>query len=1146
MRVKLKYFRLFAIAFLMLLLPKQMAAYTDGDIVKHDGIIYQVVKASESTLSFVGTEQTKTGAVTIPDKWSDNKGVTFRVTKVGGNETYTCTGVTDITLPEGIKTIDYASFSGAELNTLKIPASVTSISHNTFYRVRKMPKIKVDTGNTLFTDDGHGALYSKDMTELYAVPTDADNAQGGTYTVDPRVKKIYHTAFLNYSQTNGIKKIILPPHLQEIETDFPSFSQINTLEAYVMPSNADAGPYKVDNGVLFKNNTLVQYPRNKQDKDYTVPSWATDIAKRAIDAAKKIESINLNNVTQVNENSIFGCEQLKTVTLPKDLKKEGAIGAIANCPKISEYRTASGCVNFIEEDGVIYSNPDKSTLYFFPPAKPVPNGKFTIPSSVKTIEAYAFMGNKNIREVMIPKTVTAIKKQAFSTFTQLEKVTFESPSSCSTIDAGAFGWNGKLKEITLPAALTELDKVFIDDEGLETINVPDNSKLKTIKSGALQLTKNLKHFNFLGSCDLEVIEDGAFQNLNNLEGINFPKNVTTIGSNAFNGCRNMTTAKFDDNAKVEIIKTGAFADCGLTSISIPNSVKKLESEAFRKCAALTTVNLSKNVEEISSQAFKYCEKLTAINVNKENTRYSSVDGYLLSHDKTELILFPHGKASEHFNLLPPSITKIGDYAFYECTALKNVVIPNKVTEIGERAFSLCKNLNTIAFLCDAMINPTKINQAENKRSFDNGTAGTTNMPQNIDIYVRQNLLNAYKSNSFYSGFKSINPSFIKDDLEYLPVSDNAVDLLEVKNTDYTFVVPEKVEYKGKSYNVNMIGDYAFQKTASDVHEVIVKKNVEYIGAKAFKTNIDANTSTIENVFFLASEPTNKMLSTTRFELDETETNYNEFAPSTNIYVKKSQLEKYKTAWDKKVYDKTTHGYVESHMNFISQIDYKIPDVKILHKYGTFAREFDTDFSQYYKEKGACDMGAFVAPISNITQGSGDYGAGKYMIRMTSTDENGGVTGNHGYVPAGVGVLLKVLDGEKTSDDFFYTIGEEDNKTYTIVGNMMTGITVNPKKITKGSEPIYVVSASKGIFMKAPVTLDMPIHKAYARIPDVPAGAKVMFIFSDDNSSATRIDTIGATSTTNDINGRYYNLQGQRVEHPKYGIYIHNGKKVIIK
>ncbi len=81
MRVKLKYFRLFAIAFLMLLHPKQMAAYTDGDIVKHDGIIYQVVKASESTLSFVGTEQTKTGAVTIPDNGVMAKVLPFMLRK---------------------------------------------------------------------------------------------------------------------------------------------------------------------------------------------------------------------------------------------------------------------------------------------------------------------------------------------------------------------------------------------------------------------------------------------------------------------------------------------------------------------------------------------------------------------------------------------------------------------------------------------------------------------------------------------------------------------------------------------------------------------------------------------------------------------------------------------------------------------------------------------------------------------------------------------------------------------------------------------------------------------------------------------------------------------------------------------------------
>ena len=553
------------------------------------------------------------------------------------------------------------------------------------------------------------------------------------------------------------------------------------------------------------------------------------------------------------------------------------------------------------------------------------------------------------------------------------------------------------------------------------------------------------------------------------------------------------------------------------------------------------------MDSISSEAFKRCEKLTAINVDKDNTKYSSVDGYLLSHDKKELILFPHGKANKNFTLLPPSITKIGDYAFYDCVGLENVVIPNKVEEIGERAFSLCTKLNTITFLCDKMIDPAKINQLDNKRSFDNGSSGTTDMPTKIDIYVRKELLTKYKGESFYNHFKSINTSFENDNLEYLPVSNSSVDLLDVKKTDYTFVVPDKVTHDGKTYDVSMIGDYAFQNTTNAVHEVVVKKNVEYIGAKAFKTKINDNTSTIERVFLLATNPTEKMLSTTRFELDETKTNYNEFAPTTEIYVKKSAWNTYKTKWHKKVYDQNVHAEVESSMNFINQIDYKIQDVKITHKYGTFSREFDVDFSEYKKEKNSCDIGAFVAPVSGITQGPGDYGTSKYKVRMVSVDEKGGLAGEYGYVPAETGVLLKVLDVDSTPSDFFYTIGEKDNQTYSISGNMMKGVTVNEKQVTKGTEPLYVVSAKKGIFMKAPSsTFKMPIHKAYAEITGVPAGAKVMFSLTDDNSPTTGIDTIDTSSSATGSDNAYYNLNGQRIEKPQHGVYIHGGKKVIIK
>ena len=1145
MRVKLNHFRMLIIAFLMLLLPKQLAAYTKGDIVKHDDIIYQVVSDTENTLSFVGTEKTKTGAVNIPATWSDGRGIMFKVTEVGGNETYKCEGVTDITLPEGVTKIAYAAFAGAKLKTLKIPSTVTDISTNAFYRVQELPKVTVEHSNTKFCNDEYGALYSKNKAELYAVPTNADNVPNGTYTVDTAVKKIHHSAFINTSNTPGIKKIILPPHLELVEADYPSFAQLNALEEYAMATGA-SGPYKVIGGVLFKDNALVQYPRNKQDQNYKVPDGITEIAPRAIDASRNMKSIEMNAVTKLGLTSIYSCENLETVTLPKDLQVEGTAGAIANCPKIKEYKAANDCVNFVVEDGIVYSK-DKTRVYFFPPAKDIADGKYTILSTVKVIEKLAFAGNKNIQELTIPSSVTNINSQALSVFAKLQKVTFDNPSNCSKIEGGAFGWNYKLKEITLPSALTELDKIFTACNDMETINVPNDSKLRKIKNGALQLTKNLKHFNFQGTCALDTIEAGAFQNLEQLEGFDFPKGVTTIGANAFNGCKKMTTATFKDDAVIQTIAAGALADCGLTSIKIPNSVKTLEKEAFRNCSALTTVTLSKNVDSISSEAFKRCEKLTAINVDKDNTKYSSVDGYLLSHDKKELILFPHGKANKNFTLLPPSITKIGDYAFYDCVGLENVVIPNKVEKIGERAFSLCKKLNTITFLCDKMINPVNINQENNKRSFDNGSSGTTDMPTNIDIYVRKELLTKYKGESFYSHFKSINTSFENDNLEYLPVSNSSVDLLDVKKTDYTFVVPDKVTHDGKTYDVSMIGDYAFQNTTNAVHEVVVKKNVEYIGAKAFKTKINDNTSTIERVFLLATNPTEKMLSTTRFELDETKTNYNEFAPTTEIYVKKSAWNTYKTKWHKKVYDQNVHAEVESSMNFINQIDYKIQDVKITHKYGTFSREFDVDFSEYKKEKNSCDIGAFVAPVSGITQGPGDYGTSKYKVRMVSVDEKGGLTGEYGYVPAETGVLLKVLDVDSTPSGFFYTIGEKDNQTYSINDNMMKGVTVNKKTVTKGSNPFYVVSANKGVFMKAPSpTFEMPIHKAYAEITGVPAGAKVMFSFTDDNSSTTGIDTIDTSSSATGSDNAYYNLNGQRIEKPQHGVYIHGGKKVIIK
>ena len=551
------------------------------------------------------------------------------------------------------------------------------------------------------------------------------------------------------------------------------------------------------------------------------------------------------------------------------------------------------------------------------------------------------------------------------------------------------------------------------------------------------------------------------------------------------------------------------------------------------------------MDSISSEAFKRCENLTAINVNKDNTKYSSVDGYLLSHDKKELILFPHGKANKNFTLLPPSITKIGDYAFYDCKELKNVVIPNLVESIGKRSFGLCSNLNTITFLCDAMINPSNINQLENTMSFDDGTQAAE-MFKNITINVRKELFSQYNAEAFYKKFKGIGKSFTEGHEEYIAVSANAVDMLSTKREDHTFVLPTSIKHGDKTYKVSLIGDYAFEGVSEKVQEVVVRKDVEYIGAKAFITSKDKNKleSTVKSVFFIESNPTKEMLSTTRFELDETKTNYNEFAPTTKVYVKKSALETYKEKWTKKVYDKATDTDKLSPFNFTSQIDYQIKDVKINHKYGTFAREFDVDLNIYSKEKNTARIGAFVAKLGEVKTGDGDYGHSTYHIRMSSVDVNGVGNHNYGYVPAYTGVLLKALDNETTPSDFYYAIGEDDDKDYKITNNIMHGVTVNPRNAGAATvdEVIYVMQG--GIFKKAMAsTVSLPVHKAYAKIEGMPAGSKVEFSFSDDNTT-NAIVTIDAEEKNAD--NAYYNLNGQRVTNPQRGVFIKGGRKVIIK
>ena len=1143
--ISMKKIKLLLLALLITAIPKSLWAYTPDEIVTFDNKTYKVLVPSgaNASLMFVGT--TLSGALVIPDKINDNKGITFTVTEIGSEVNQDCKDITSITLPETIEKIGSGVFKGAQITELVIPKSVRDISHTAWVVLPTMPEFKVHSENPSFESDEKGVLYTKNRVELRTVPSNImTKVAGDTYTIDSHVTSITVGAF---AKAPDLKKIKLPAGLDKVEDiGWPSIAGTPTLEAFVM--DAGNAKFEVVDGVLFSKGPkrLLLYPQGKSGATYTVPEGVEEITSYGIAGNPYLTSIDLKDVTKVKISALVNLPKLKTITIPKNLKKKGLEeGAFEGCSSLEAYKVADGNTDFSADNGVLFSK-DKDILYFYPIAKP--DATYNIPPTVKVIGEKAFQGASKLTSLVIPTSVEEIKSQAFRQNYKLASVKFCEPSNLRKLANYSFWTCSSLKEVTLPSSITNIGKAFLACDSLETINVPANAKLTTIEEDAFKSNQNLKHFNFLGECPLTTIEKNAFANLKQLTTFKMPKTVTDIQLNAFSGCSNLGTVEFDPEADIQKIGAGAFADCGLQRISIPKKVKEIAKEAFRNCTVLKKIEVTEFTTSIDPEAFKYCDQLTEIKVSKDNTVYSSVGGYLLSKDKKTLILFPPGKANDKFTLLPPSIEKIGDNSFLDCRKLTNVTIPNKVKTIGKRAFGLCKNLKTITFLCDEMIPADSINTKKNEMSFDDGTqTGGENMFAHITINVRKELFNKYNTEQFYKNFQGgIQQSFTVGDEEYIAMSEQSVNMLSTKRKDHTFVIPTSIKHNSKTYSVNLIGDYAFQKVTADVKEVVVKKDVEYIGAQAFVTKKEANgelKSTVEKVFFIESNPTEQMLSTTYFELDETETNYNEFAETTKIYVKRSALETYKQKWNKMVYDINTKTFKVSPFNFIKQIDYKIPGVKITDQYGTFAREFDTDFSIYKQEnnnKGV--IAAFVAKDGDVRKGKGDYGTSAYNVKMRSIDEKGGVSDNYGYVPANTGVLLKVLDDKATPEDFYYAIGEKDDQTYTINNNIMHGITIKPSSVqASATNPIYVIQG--GIFRKVTNTIEVfTIHKAYAKIPGVPANAPVTFSFSDDDTT-TGVMTIDAEKP---IDNTYYNLNGQRVTNPQRGIYIQGGRKVIIK
>ena len=292
---------------------------------------------------------------------------------------------------------------------------------------------------------------------------------------------------------------------------------------------------------------------------------------------------------------------------------------------------------------------------------------------------------------------------------------------------------------------------------------------------------------------------------------------------------------YNKDGKYAIVTSGDSKYSG--DVSIPStvnyggmeySVTCINGGAFRECSGLTSVTIPNSVKSIDTWAFDYCIGLTSIKVESGNPKYDSRNDCNAIIETASNMLVSGCKNT----VIPNSVTGIGSHAFYGCSSLTSVTIPNSVTSIGEYAFCNCSGLTSVTI-------PNSVTSIGNYAFA--GCTGLTSVT--IGNSVKSIGDGAFSNCSGLTSIKveSGNTTYdSRNDCNAIIETASNTLVVGCKNT----VIPN---------SVTRIGDYAFR-GCSGLTSVTIPNSVTSIGnwAFAYCSNLQSVISEIERPFTIDS------------------------------------------------------------------------------------------------------------------------------------------------------------------------------------------------------------------------------------------------------------------------------------------------------
>ena len=458
----------------------------------------------------------------------------------------------------------------------------------------------------------------------------------------------------------------------------------------------------------------------------------------------------------------FYNSRINTITIPNSVKYIG-YDAFLGCDNLNYTFHVGNLTSWCDIDFQGYrANPMyySKNLYLSIPGTSYAEevkGNLVIPNGVDSIRNYAFLECASITSVSIPNSVTNIGECAFYGCSSLAEIMI--PNGVKNIGEEAFAYCSALTSVYLPNSVTKIGSwAFEDCSSLTELSIPSNCVFEGIweDDGSLLYwgytiivgCHNLKKLIVPASLFDMHEEDYLYVKSDYLPYCPEQLESLIINSGELSRLgwdfieRNNKTLKTIDLGETTsaAIAEKAFYDCyKLENLSLPSQLEHIPYMAVAECIRLKSIEIPTTVTEIDDRAFENCRLLSSVKF-AENGALTRIGNWAFynCHELKNVVI-------------PEGVTSVGYAAFYGCTYLESLTLPSSVQQVNDNGFALCAKMKKMHV--NAIVPPTI--QAKTFEDVD----------RSIPVYVPDESVEAYKSDLYWKEFNIQGKSNVPNSVE---------------------------------------------------------------------------------------------------------------------------------------------------------------------------------------------------------------------------------------------------------------------------------------------------------------------------------------------------------------------------------------------